>query len=86
MPWKRVPIVSTGIRSRVTAMVAPNVTTMAPGMRLAYLRQKIMMAMEKMASAVAGMEMVFQAAPKASMRWKKSPGTWSMRRPKKSRI
>src|SRR5260370_644018 len=53
MPPKRVPMVSTGRCSNVTAAVAPKVTIMAPGTRLAYFKQKIMMAREASATAVA---------------------------------
>src|SRR6202158_1044648 len=59
---------------------------MAPGTRVAYFRQRIMMARGASATAVACQEMVLAASANARIRWKKSPGTWSMRKPKRSRI
>src|SRR6266851_2061320 len=86
IPPNRVPMVSIGKWRRVTAAVAPKVTIIAPGTRFAYFRQAIMMASDTSERMVAGQEMVFQACANAFMRWKKSPGTWSIRNPKKSRI
>ena len=58
IPPKRVPMVSTGKCSRVTTMVAPKVTTIAPGIRLAYFKQRIMIASETSERTVAAGEIV----------------------------
>ena len=68
MPPKRVPMVSRFMWKRITAAVAPKVTRIAPGIFLAYFRQKIITAIEKMETAVAGMENVFPAWANAFMR------------------
>ena len=79
-------MVSTGRCRSVTNAVVPNVTRIAPGIFLAYLRHSTITAMESSEIVVAGSEMVCHARPYACMRWKKSPGMCSICKPKKSRI